>query len=68
MELARLLPHGLFHSRTRNAPSEAKMVICGDYSSGIYGFLGKGCKKGLLAGLHRMALSQGIVEFDFDGT
>ena len=28
------------------------MVVCGDYSSGMYGFLVKGCKKCLLAGLH----------------
>ena len=33
-------------------PIEAAMVVCGDYSSGMYGFLVKGCKKCLLAGLH----------------
>lgn len=35
-----------------NDPIEAAMVVCGDYSSGMYGFLVKGCKKCLLAGLH----------------
>ena len=34
-----------------NDPIEATSV-CGDYSSGMYGFLVKGCKKCLLAGLH----------------
>jgi hypothetical protein len=33
-------------------PIEAAMIVCGDYSSGMYGFLVKGCKKCLLAGLH----------------
>ena len=36
---------------------DAALVVCGDYSSGMYGFLVKDCKKCLLAGLHPDSIS-----------